>query len=215
MTGTLGAAAMADHSIIFSAVMVEGLLAGLKDQTRRLAWRPLRATTIRRAAYRPPSPWQNVQPGDRLWVREAFALPANWTRPMANIAGSCLAAGYSKVWAPIHYFADGAQVNWGDWREHAPGKTRPPIHMPRWASRITLTVTAVRVQRVQDITEEDAKAEGMAATICLPQGPGAPSMRDRFAGLWDHLHGQGAWEANQEVVAISFSVQKGNIDAAG
>lgn len=206
MTGTLGAAAMADHSIIFSAVMVEGLLAGLKDQTRRLAWRPLRATTIRRAAYRPPSPWQNVQPGDRLWVREAFALPANWTRPMANIAGSCLAAGYSKVWAPIHYFADGAQVNWGDWREHAPGKTRPPIHMPRWASRITLEVTGVRVERLQEISATDARAEG----IQMPAPTITPDEFDHdcvvnYRLLWEQINGPGSWDANPWVWVIKFS----------
>lgn len=223
---------MVDRPIIFSAPMVKALLAGWKTQTRRLLREPMppapsadsihpsnAGRKLHAAPYfdaycgEPKTPanprgmserwcwWTRddrqclptirigYAPGDRLYVREAFglALPGR-----------------------VEYRA-------GHEEEAARGprvdvKWQPSIHMLRAHSRLTLTVQEVRVQRLQDITEGDALAEGIEATICLPQGPGAPGPRQRFAALWDHLHGPSAWQMNPHVVALTFQVHQCNID---
>ena len=90
---------------------------------------------------------------------------------------------------------------------------RYPIHMPRWASRLTLTVTDVRVQRVQEISEDDARSEGFGSLITTVDKLG-PSItaRDGFREIWNSIHGPGAWDANPWVAAISFTVHRCNID---
>jgi hypothetical protein len=100
-------------------------------------------------------------PGDRLWVRETWrtALSLDNFSP-CQIAGKAEAANYRKPWCPVKYEADGKTVNWDDTDWGTEGKVRPSIHMPRWASRIALEIIAVRVQRVQKISEADAIAEG-------------------------------------------------------
>ena len=92
------------------------------------------------------------------------------------------------------------------------GNMVPPIHMPRWASRITLTVTDVRVQRLQEISEADAIAEGIDATATKHFGNPVKA----YAALWNSLHGaenEHSWEANPWIVAVTFDVREGNIDA--
>jgi hypothetical protein len=93
------------------------------------------------------------------------------------------------------------------------GRGRPSIHMPRWASRLTLDVSAVRVQRLQEISSADAIAEGIPApanssTIDCE----TPDPRDAFRSLWESIHGKGAWEANPWIAAVSFSVHQINVD---
>ena len=137
--------------------------------------------------------------GDRLWVREAVCWVSRWG------------------W---RYRADDDDLS--DKREAGEvGRWRPSIHMPRWASRLSLTVTEVRVQRLQEISEADAAAEGCEATGWRPTY-GNPDnagfeesipAKDAFADLWNSLHGPGAWEANPWVAAYTFTVQRGNIDA--
>lgn len=106
-------------------------------------------------------------------------------------------------------------------------RARPSIHMPRWASRITLTVTDVRVQRLQNISEADAWAEGCKPGELNDRGEPFPAeephpkcgwvgwdcARDWYADLWDSLHGPDAWETNPWVAAYTFTVQSGNIDS--
>jgi hypothetical protein len=105
------------------------------------------------------------------------------------------------------------------------------IFMPRWASRLTLIVTGVKVERLQDISEEDAKAEGIFARSDIgddqahdvwtwerdgwrySDGWRYPTPRKAFSDLWDSIHGEKAWEANPFVAAISFRVIKSNIDS--
>jgi hypothetical protein len=217
---------MADIPIIFSAGMVRALLREVeapgtgKRMTRRLAWR----TTINPGGHIPdggggqmdfvepyeertPSPWQKVKPGDRLYVREAW-------KPHSVFAGvKPREVPQSKVF----YAADNA---------YAPSNTPwiPSIFMPRWASRLTLTVIAVRIERLQAISEEDAIAEGIrkhtswggaesfrADGIDL-KGHQTFSARDAFRGLWEHLHGADAWANNPEVIALTFTVARRNID---
>jgi len=185
---------MPDRPIIFSAPMVRALLDGRKTQTRRVL-KP-QPDSRGRGFLDSKLPYS---PGDRLWVREAF-----WT---------CEACGYLNHAVGANNSGTAGRHCCASCDALLPKAKRSPIHMPRWASRLTLTVTDVRVQRVQDISAADAIAEGIA--------PAANSMtidcdtlnpRDSFASLWNSIHGPGAWDANPWVAAITFTVRKGNID---
>lgn len=151
-----------------------------------------------------------IQDGDRLWVRESL-------RAASSDQGA--------RW--LTYAADGKDI-WPTSEWTKPRDTVPSIHMPRWASRLTLYVTDVRVQRLQDISEADAIAEG----IEKDHAAGMPSVwgwRDYLRGndiakrhfadpcesyrtLWNSINGPGAWEANPWVAAYTFEVWQGNID---
>lgn len=156
-------------------------------------------------------------PGDRLWVRETWGLPPSYDpkkhgdlKSMPRIGPVCFAADYTTPDGALRPAWDG-------------GKWRPSIHMPRWASRLTLEVTWVRVERLQAISEEDAKAEGARHFPDLPVGPighyspprwsmEAPENTDQclgsprwaFANLWQKLNGAGSWDANPWVWVITF-----------
>jgi hypothetical protein len=216
---------MTDRPIIFSAPMVRALLAGRKTQTRRL----LKPQPVWSASCGDrDGSWSGLTSrfagGDRLLVREAFNVfsmsqdgEEAWpVQPLPT------AEEYREVEEAAvrgRWLVDYASTADDD------GPWRPSIHMPRWASRLTLPVTDVRVQRLQDITEDDALAEGVCPH---PRGgfhmPGVDhpnrefpylsrsTPRGMFAALWDTLHGPGAWEDNPWVVAISFTVHHGNID---
>ena len=189
---------MADKPIIFSAPMVRALLDGSKTQTRRVIKKKAAFDALTIGG---PS-WLtlagncdllpiNARPGDRLWVREAVTWVSAWG------------------W---RYRADNDDLT--EKREAGEvGKWRPSIHMPRWASRLTLTVTDVRVERLQEIREADAVAEGVDA-VPMDEVPRQASMsrRSDFAALWKSLHGPAAWGANPWVAAYTFTVQRGNID---
>lgn len=103
-----------------------------------------------------------VQPGDRLWVREAWRTLTSFNGMTGTeIAKACTDAGYKRPWAPLVYEADGQRTGSGmEWGGEEAGRYRHGRFMPRWASRLTLTITDVRVQRLQDISETDAMAEG-------------------------------------------------------
>jgi hypothetical protein len=208
---------MTDIPIIFSAPMVRALLDGRKTMTRRLAWRDL---PTRDGAYageiktRHPSPWQKVRPGDRLWVRESLYRGQTTTAWCYTADNKLIALEW----------ADHRVAQMVAWAHHKEGGSCPSIHMPRWSSRLTLTVTAARIERLQAISEEDARAEGVARFrsgdtvmygIAVPQGHelAGLSARETFTSLWCDLHGPSAWVANPEVVALTFSVEKINIDA--
>jgi hypothetical protein len=139
-----------------------------------------------------PSMWTVTCPygvaGDRLWVREAW-------KPDNKFKGG----GIPRLGIT---FGEGVQ-----WRAANPDQTgpwKPSIHMPRWASRITLEITKVRVERLQDISEEDAKAEGVDYQECGRIGMPKRSHIAGYASLWDSLHGKGAWELNPFVWVIDF-----------
>jgi hypothetical protein len=127
------------------------------------------------------------------------------SRADAKKAGSPLRDSYYEYsWSP------------GD----SPCRWRPSIFMPRWASRLTLTVTDVRVQRLQDISEADAVAEGIQPLNSGfgyydptgSQGAAFTWAADAFGHLWNSLHGPDAWDKNPWVAAYTFTVQHGNID---
>ena len=185
-----GSAAMTDRPIIFSAPMILALLEGRKTMTRRLAWTEGKPKTIRGRAntgFRRASSWQKVSPGDRLFVREAIT----WNPEDGTLFYTADQAPLAAM-PPAGYEIARAHIS--------------SVFMPRWASRLTLTVTATRIERLQNITEEDAKAEG----VLPPGNPG--NAWPHFALIWTDLHGPGSWGANPEVVAISFTVEKRNID---
>jgi hypothetical protein len=186
---------MADRPIIFSGGMVRALIDGRKTQTRRLAWKPFETVHGRYVAP-VASPWQRVQPGDRLWVRESWRAGIGYDA--AKI--SDMAPRITRIWFDADELPAGSSAG---------HKGRPAIHMPRWASRITLTVTAVKIERLQDISRRDAMEEGCPfadmATGMIP--------RDWFRKLWNSLHGPDAWQANPEVVAVTFTAERRNINA--
>ncbi|KPB64282.1 Uncharacterized protein AC510_3513 [Pseudomonas amygdali pv. myricae] len=129
--------------------------------------------------------------GDRLWVRESWQADAQ----VNDVAPRELSHG-----EPLHYPADGALRQTGC-SMITPGKTRPSIHMPRWVSRILLEITDVRVERLQDISEEQAKAEG-------PIWPVAEHLemawRVQFRTLWKSINGAENWKANPWVWVVEF-----------
>lgn len=214
---------MTDRPIIFSAPMVEALLAGRKTQTRRLAWREKECRGgaindgggqmdyVEPSVVCIPSPWCKVQPGDRLWVREAWGFETLGAPPYCCEGDLPNVVRPGGGWTRPYCRAGTEGTAWG---MYGPPKWRPSIHMPRSASRLTLTVTDVRVQRLREITPADAIAEGISPTAnsqtidCDTSNP-----CDDFRALWDHIHGPGAWEANPEVVALTFTVERRNIDA--
>lgn len=152
-------------------------------------------------------PWGKV--GDLLWIKEPWRTVAELDpHSPAQIAEMCLNAHYDAPWMPVEY-ADGTRVDWDkdSWKQSgAPGRWRSPLYMPRWASRITVEITRLRVQHLQDISEADAKAEGVEADNgAIPfHGP----YKDAFRLHWDSINarrGHG-WDANDFVCAIDFKL---------
>lgn len=160
---------MRERPIIFSAPMVRAILDGRKTQTRRVVKpQPSSELLADFAAIRAMRGSNRTDaqmlsdclscpygaPGDQLWLKEAFSGP--WCM---EAQGGMAATPPSKWGATsrIWYWADGSPTH-GDWT-----RPRPSIHMPRWASRITLEIESVRVERLQDISEADAEAEGCEA----------------------------------------------------
>lgn len=211
-----------ERGILFSAPMVRALLAGTKTQTRRVA-KPQpdgvmpNGTPYRfgldKALHRAPEAMSCPygQPVDRLWVREN-----GWQRP--DLSQRQLREG-ADTWPPYEYDAEPLMC-WADGELKGYGwKRRPSIHMPRWASRILLEITAVRVERLQDISESDAWAEGCAPGLATDNGGFFPAeepdpsgigrrgwdnARDWYADLWEDINGTGSWDANPWVWVIEF-----------
>lgn len=211
---------MTERPILFSAPMVRAILAGTKTQTRRVVKpQPTPATQFNTNVPHQPGDWiwpykdssaQRVtnlpggpegwskhcpygQPGDRLWVREAHMLdpPIDFTWPSVGDTFASVADIPDRYRSPEHVLYRADEKLTGEWR------WRSPIHMPRWASRITLEVTDVRVQRLREINELDALAEGIAhSTFNDP--------RVEYRWLWEAINGAGAWDANPWVWAVSF-----------
>lgn len=202
---------MTERPILFSAPMVRALLAGTKTQTRR-AMKPQPSEDFsvlavewyspvfvdRRGEEREGADIFGVYgdeegykcpygaPGDRLWVRES-----GWERPERT--PRMLREG-ADTWARYYYDADAHDVEslkeWGF-------KRRPSIHMPRWASRLTLEITGVRVEQLQDISATDAWAEG------IPHSPDVNPLHE-YEELWNAINGKGAWNENPWVWVIEF-----------
>ena len=192
---------MRDIPIIFSAPMVCALLDGRKTMTRRLAWLPPREGRITER----PSPWQMVEPGDRLYVRES--LCATWKSYFHDEPAK-------KPTLMAFYKADGAEVFNAMDEIHQPWRwernSLPSIHMPRALSRLTLVVTGTKIEPLQRISEVDAKAEG--CELFVPGHGWILNARAGFEDTWTTLHGRESWDANPLVVAITSKVVRQNID---
>ena len=203
---------MKERPILFSAPMVRALLAGTKTQTRRIVKaRDLEWMDVHQGLREPDNAERCPygQPGDRLWVRETWQGPLledfetdadpDWHMP----------SHIHKYQNPAHceYAADGGPApEYTDLDEKMRQGWRPSIHMPRWASRITLEITAVRVERLQDISEADAIAEGVRNSLHLPGGRFA---RENFEHLWWTVNGDGSWESNPWMWVIEFKRVEG------
>lgn len=233
---------MADRGIIFSAAMVRALLAGRKTQTRRLlkpqpewlekdgivsagwSWGGFHAWSDDRRFGEAISEHAPTSAGDRLYVREScraeeLSSGEDGVRFLAD-----------ETWLAIDNTPEAADqwlklLHYGGKRANIPldgkGQSVPSIHMPRWASRMTLLVSEVRIQRLQAIDDIDAEHEGIsfdarkhtwthgADDTRLFQSP-----RDAFADLWGLLHTDDGttWSDNPWVIATTFKVEKQNID---
>ena len=218
---------MRERPILFSAPMVRALLDGSKTQTRRVMKPQLVYGTVAglfNSWYLPrsegggtlyPNGKEKIlstcpygQPGDRLWVREAWRAELTWdtTKP-SGIPNE----------AALWYEADDQQRNNGRGTKFK-GKLRPSIHMPRWASRITLEITEVRVERLQDISEADARAEGIFPHVrggwhWLKHDSSNPDDWNQFGyktaalafqALWESINGPGSWATNPWVWVVEF-----------
>ena len=138
------------------------------------------------------------QTGDRMWVRETFAIV-----PLTAYASS---DGVQQTLRPDDPYDHDAAIYREGWTRSKAGiKWRPSIHMPRWASRITLEVTDVRVERLQDISITDAAAEGVVECNANLRGLD-PCMEWCYAyeDLWTSIHGAGSWDANPWVWVVEF-----------
>jgi hypothetical protein len=208
--------------IIFSGPMVRALLEGRKTQTRRIvrpqpglvhagepywgsggyrAWQYRGAIDPMKTGTLKPLRCPYGERGDLLWVRESIVhddefgtifYPAR-QRPgsLGNASGR-------------DYFTGHIPENWAPAR-----RTIPAIHMPRWASRLTLRISLVRMEQVQDISRGDAMEEGCP----FPNMAKGGSPRGWYAKQWDAIHGPGSWKSNPFVWVIGFEVIRQNVDA--
>ena len=198
---------MKERPILFSAPMVRAILAGTKTQTRRIAklnesgrvkavgsclnWHLDDPNAINACPY--------GQPGDRLWVRET------WQSLTDN--GVCYSLTPPASGCCVLYRATDEE------RWIPPLPWRPSIFMPRWASRITLAIENIRIERLNHISEADAVAEGVTWRKCDdfqpvpipgPYGPCSGPARAAYMELWESINGRDSWHSNPFVWAITF-----------
>ncbi len=229
---------MAEHPILFQGEMVRAIYAKLKSQTRRVIKpQPFRTTTYApgfgdRWSWRGHisedykgvpdmfGPWLPLcpygVPGDALWVRETWAQPYKWDGP---IDPEYKRAIYRA--SPFDSWGNGFEFHWDDIPARA---WRPSIYMPRWASRLDLLVTKVRVERVQEIGHDDAIAEGIAwldhidegghwesPSLVYPDGLQTDDPREAFQHLWDSINAKKGfgWDVNPYVWVVDFEVKHG------
>lgn len=231
---------MTERPILFNGAMVRALLDGTKTQTRRVikkapggdGWKPMRELVDGGIKWQAGATWEPDipllcpygVPGDQLWVRETWALEYTAASLKRCRMRAC----------PPTQMTPSDLDDWGlrclyDADESTEGPWRPSIHMNRWASRITLEVTDVRVERVQDISESDAEAEGVFFDRLVEDGSGAqgtddsagplvrqrvgppgadlqPSAEEAFADLWDSINAKRGygWEVNPWVWVVGF-----------
>lgn len=217
---------MKERGIIFNAEMVRAILDGRKTQTRRVMkvqpvlngdrWEVYSASVEKGNKSIPVTPWGSIENncpfgkvGDRLWVRETFGNRV--VRDALGGTGEFITYRASEPDAVYCTCASGDDI---------PMKWKPSIHMPRWASRITLEITDVRVERLNDISNDDAKAEGILMMgDNFGNGPAYCDYTladlhdtaewfnrasDSFISLWQSIYGAESWLSNPWVWVIEF-----------
>lgn len=236
---------MKERGILFQGAMVRAIVGGKKTQTRRLlkfehanevdVWRLADDGQWEGGVYGEGGacarmavvscPYGKV--GDRLWVREAFAMrtlmnhDAVAPRRVRDYGGHPPSLGG-------HHRCDGDDVllqyresptsseelrqspGFATWRDTDVDRWSPGIHMPRWASRLTLEVADVRVHRAQEMEDADVIAEGCTVDVVakmtgVPWGD-MPSLHDAWREAWTHINGRESWDENPWVWAVSFNV---------
>jgi hypothetical protein len=250
---------MKARPILFSAAMVQALLAGSKTQTRRIvkpqppsecgihymlgneSWLPVEERKPLRHSW---EAWGGAlfegrpdghlcghhsvnclygAPGDLLWVREtcrAWERPEDGRDGVRYLADDAFVvientAAAADLWLSLYNY---------DQKRRAPGSAIPSIHMPRWASRLTLAITAVRVERLQAISDADALAEGIVQTRPADADGmrhlgvtgldiDEPTAARAYLAVWTVINGQESTDANPWTWAVSFEVHRQNVDA--
>ncbi len=209
---------MKERPILFSGPMVKAILEGRKTQTRRVikpSW--IAAADAAGESWGPEGDqnyWAGVcpygQPGDRVWVRETFVegypsdqgdlqmFDEHGNELPRHVWYRCDDKLVSQYGAPMEEWLDedGAPLENIPWR--------PSIFMPRWASRITLEITGVRVERLNEISDFDAFQEGVKDEPGTITGPYCRSFVQGFKNIWESINGPGSWDENPWVWVIEF-----------
>lgn len=203
-----------ERGIIFSAGMMVALVRGWKTETRR------NAQTKRGE----PSDWRRAKPGDWLWTKEELRATPNG---LVYAADGEIAFDPNLCPATVTPEDHAQRVLW--WRKKAVDHVINPMFQPRWAARLRLRLDRVEIQRLHQITGAGVSREGLCAFAYniaqqpkwgVANGDGYPGdgavgwawsdwcvdPRDAYARLFDGLHGDGAWEANPEVVVLAFDM---------
>lgn len=211
---------MAERGMIFNAEMVRALLDGSKTQTRRImknqpAELPSSPVSITRIdtgfQWYANDGVSSVftcpfgQPGDRIWVREAFRVMGCATDVARLVYKASERNSFTESTRTVPVASCTKQPS---------QKWTPSIHMPRWASRLTLEITNVGVQRLQSISQNDAAREGLvrlpaSGRYCINQGDqyfggASHDAREVFSWLWSSIYGDDSWQANPWVWVIEF-----------
>jgi len=208
---------MKERGIIFNGEMVRAILDGRKTQTRRPVKLPVHDKNLgcelagnELAGELSAGNYLNSafgKPGDRIWVRETFRVHSRAT----DVATLVYKASMRNSWTDQTHRVPVSLCN----KPATPEKWTPSIHMPRWASRILLEITDVRVERLNAISQEDAQAEGMELTGWRPtysdpdSGGEVWTPYDNFARLWESIYGEGSWKVNPWVWVIEFKRVEG------
>ncbi|HHL7625617.1 TPA: hypothetical protein ACQ82S_004210 [Klebsiella pneumoniae] len=202
---------MKERGMIFNGEMVRAILDGRKTQTRRI----IKDCTVGRdqiskfiqiekkfiGCYPEDVPELIREccpygvPGDSIWVREAFRVHSRAT----DVATLVYKASERNSWTEQTHRVPVAVCN----KPATPEKWTPSLHMPRWASRILLEITGVRVERLRSMSQDDARAEGVIAA----SGPMEAGLA--FRELWDSIYGEESWKANPWVWVIEFKRVEG------
>ncbi|MFS9532808.1 hypothetical protein Q6277_19615 [Klebsiella quasipneumoniae] len=200
---------MKERGMIFNGEMVRAILDGRKTQTRRpIKWKQTRFTEIGEREDGSKWPWSEDAEhacdfwhpcpfgavGDRIWVRETFC----------TVDDTQYGGGKWVDYRATPKFEASHPAGWDCAPNDAEAlKWRPSIHMPRWASRILLEITGVRVERLRSMSQDDARAEGVIAA----SGPMEAGLA--FRELWDSIYGEESWKANPWVWVIEFKRVEG------
>ncbi|WP_032344618.1 hypothetical protein [Escherichia coli] len=181
-----------ERGMIFNDEMVRAILGGNKTQTRRIVEEKFYGRAVAAELLAKHCPYG--QPGDRIWVRETYRVHGKAT----DVATLAYRASVRNSWTEQTHRVPVEVCN-----KPVSEKWTPSIHMPRWASRILLEITDVRVERLHDMSEADAKAEG-ATPATYKITPSEAVYRVGFGDIWRSIYGQDNWLSNPLVWVIEF-----------